>query len=260
MMATEHFSPTVSKYECDFCHSADIVESLSGYVCRECGLVLEHIKLVYHSPYNKETLQNEKVSTCSTSLGTSFERSSLAKFFTRLQKIQKSEIPKEKNLKVQIKVELCKIANSLQIPGTMINNLSSKIWQVYSSIQKGMRLRNISRLVPLVLYCYCKFNNYHLGKSQLLSNSSLTRKTFNSDLLKIIGCFPKLDEETKKEVVSHKFLYLSEEVFDMSFYFQAKDLLHLLWPLLQFSKETMIAAIISTLVMLFKANIIIEFP
>ncbi|MFX0144094.1 MAG: hypothetical protein ACFE9C_08450, partial [Candidatus Hodarchaeota archaeon] len=78
-MATYRASPNssisldYSHLECDMCGSADIIDTSGGYVCRECGIVLEIQKLQYYRPYNEERIQYAK-GAGKTQIGTNRER------------------------------------------------------------------------------------------------------------------------------------------------------------------------------------------
>ena len=60
---------------CDICGSCDIVETIEGYSCRNCGVVLDTLKLEYHQPYNKDIMQYAVLGT--TQIGSPRERAQL---------------------------------------------------------------------------------------------------------------------------------------------------------------------------------------
>ncbi|GAH17761.1 unnamed protein product, partial [marine sediment metagenome] len=51
--AVQGFSPLT----CDICKFSDITETTAGYVCRNCGIMLEAQKLQYDRPYNADLIQ-----------------------------------------------------------------------------------------------------------------------------------------------------------------------------------------------------------
>lgn len=57
---------------CDLCHSENIFETIEGYVCGDCGVVLEMQKLEYHRPYNDDILHYAPLGQ--TQIGTTRER------------------------------------------------------------------------------------------------------------------------------------------------------------------------------------------
>ncbi|KKK76623.1 hypothetical protein LCGC14_2861780, partial [marine sediment metagenome] len=75
-MATEK-SNSISQFqtylECDICGSTDIVDTDRGYVCRNCGIVLEIQKLQYDKPYNEDIVHYSEVLS-TTQVGTKRER------------------------------------------------------------------------------------------------------------------------------------------------------------------------------------------
>ncbi|KKL93061.1 hypothetical protein LCGC14_1878470 [marine sediment metagenome] len=58
---------------CDICGSNDVIETIEGFVCRSCGIVLEIKRLQYDRPFNDDIVQYTK-GLGSTQIGTRRER------------------------------------------------------------------------------------------------------------------------------------------------------------------------------------------
>ena len=97
---------------CDLCDSTDIIETREGYTCRNCGMVLEVQKLVYHRPYNTEVLQHAVLG--STQMGLKKERLRTPDS-RRLEKLNKLHSIKSNGEVVNIKArsEISRILASL---------------------------------------------------------------------------------------------------------------------------------------------------
>ncbi len=69
------FYEKVSNFEelrCDVCNSINIKETMEGYVCGDCGIVLEIQKLQYNKPINPKILQSAVLNI--THIGSKRER------------------------------------------------------------------------------------------------------------------------------------------------------------------------------------------
>ncbi len=61
-----------SDLSCDICSSENIKDTSEGYVCGDCGVVLEIQKLQYHHPYDDNIVQYAPLGK--TQIGTIRER------------------------------------------------------------------------------------------------------------------------------------------------------------------------------------------
>ena len=67
------FSKDLADLRCDVCGSNDVIETIEGFVCRSCGIVLEIKRLQYDRPFNDDIVQYTK-GLGSTQIGTRRER------------------------------------------------------------------------------------------------------------------------------------------------------------------------------------------
>ena len=105
----------LSDFKCDICESTDIIETREGYVCRDCGLVLEIKKLQYDRPYNEDIIQHAK-GLSTTQIGTKRERTT-SPHSTRLQRLNKYNSIKdnEKAVFEKVRIEVSRIFNALDL-------------------------------------------------------------------------------------------------------------------------------------------------
>ena len=109
--------PTISHLNCDICGSSNIIENLEGYVCRDCGIVLEIQKLQYDRPYNENLIQYAQ-GVGKTQIGTRRERI-ISPLSIKLQRINKynSITTSERAVIEKARIEIARIFNYLGLDG-----------------------------------------------------------------------------------------------------------------------------------------------
>ena len=155
---------------CDQCESFDIIETIQGYVCRACGIVLPYQKLKYYHPYNDGMVQYAALRT--TQIGTPRERLTHAhsEQFTRLNKLQ-SIRDNETSVLEKAKIETSRIFTCLELPESIKASVMVRFKRIRSQLRPGTKYRSIDKLIPIAIYYTCKLDNIVLKEQELLDVS-----------------------------------------------------------------------------------------
>ncbi|TFF85421.1 MAG: hypothetical protein EU517_01655, partial [Promethearchaeota archaeon] len=182
--------------ECDLCHSRDIREVSEGYVCRECGCVLEVQKFEYYQPYDKDIVQYAVLSK--TKIGSKRERRQITNG-TKFEKLNKmhSINSNEENLKISAKVEIRRILAALKLTRSLENTLFQKYQAIREQISPRTKYRSPEKLVPIVIYYYHKLNNIPINEQELLEVSKISKRDFNDFKLQINEFIPHYAERNR---------------------------------------------------------------
>ncbi len=243
---------------CDVCGSMDIAETMEGYTCRNCGIVLNMKRLEYNRPYNEACLQHAPLN--STQIGTKQERLSHARS-PHLQRLNKIHSISTKSKEVfSLDTARREIPRLLEILGystlEMNQDILKKVKIVWKKIEKGTKFRNVEKLVPAVIYIYFKIKCLSINKSKLLENSKLSKKEFYGAIMTVLRF---LDHEvriayikrTRKRYCKQKVLRIAEEFgLGMDYYHQAVALMYKLWDIIQNTKEDVIVGLACSLIAL----------
>ena len=177
-----YLNPTLtSQYSteltCDACNSADIIETLEGYTCRTCGLVLEIQKMVYNRPYNNDIVQYAVLGT--TKIGSVGERLQNA-YSVKLEKLNKLQLIKNnKELTIEkARIEISRIFTYLHLPNGHKGIVLDNFRQMYKKIKPGTKFRSFEKLVHISIYFSLKYHNISIKESELLEISKISKKEF----------------------------------------------------------------------------------
>ena len=112
---TSSISKSYPPLTCDICNSVNIQETIEGYVCGDCGIVLEIQKLQYHRLYNDDILQYAVLGT--TQIGTKKERQKSPNSI-KLEHLNFLHSIKcnFKSVQEKVKIEIKRIFNCLNLP------------------------------------------------------------------------------------------------------------------------------------------------
>jgi len=229
--------------ECDICHSSNVQETKQGYVCGECGIVLEIQKLEYYHPYNEESLQ------CSPLRGTQigFMRERLRnKHSVRLKSMSKldSKRTSEETISYKANKEIRRILSGLSFSTGECNLIFERFNKIRSKLLPGTKYRSVEKLVPLVIYFYYKCNNKPIKERELLELAKISKKDFNGFKLSILRLYPEYDERNRKEYIQGKILEIVEHFgLEMSFFYSSKKILYKLWDLIKNTTDDVIAGL-----------------
>lgn len=235
---------------CDCCFSQDIIETLEGYVCRDCGVVLEMSKLEYHRPYNEDTIQTSIMGT--TQIGLARERTCDKRSveFQRLSRLQNIKDNKQM-VEDQARLEIKRIFNGLDLPATYKDMVFKKFREIRAKLGVGTKYRSPEKLVPIIIYFVLKLNNYIINQSELLDLSKLSKKDFNSFKLQMARFMPSYQERNRKEFIAHKIFDVAEHFgLGMAYYHFCKDILEDLWPFIKNTKDDVVAGLVCSVAVL----------
>lgn len=255
--STSQFSTELT---CDACNSADIIETLEGYTCRTCGLVLEIQKMVYNRPYNNDIIQYAVLGT--TQIGSVGERLQNA-YSAKLEKLSKLQsIKNNKELTIEkARIEISRIFNYLHLPSSFKGIVLDNFKQMYKKLKPGTKFRSFEKLVPISIYFCLKYHNISIKESKLLEISKISKKDFNAFKLQILNFYPQYKERNRKEYILQRVLEISEHFqLGMSFYYQSKKILLKLWENIKNTSDNVIAGVVSSISILcdFKEKVTIN--
>jgi len=239
-----------SSLKCDLCHSTDIRENSTSYVCRECGCVLEMQKFEYHRPYDEDVLQYAVLSK--TKIGSKYERRQFSNSgkFEKLNKMH-SLNSNDENLKISAKVEIRRILAALKRPRSLESTIFQKYQAIRDQISPRTKYRSPEKLVPLVIFYYHKLNSLPINEQNLLEVAKISKKDFNDFKLQINDFIPHYAERNRKEYIIQEIGKLVEHFqLGMEFYFQAKRILYKLWETIKNTKDSVVAGVVASILVL----------
>ena len=253
-------SQSSTELTCDACNSAEIIETLGGYTCRRCGLVLEIQKMVYNHPYNNDIIQYAVLGT--TQIGSVRERFQNV-YSAKLEKLSKLQsIKNSKELTTEkARIEISRIFNYLHLPSSFRGIVLDNFRQMYKKIKPGTKFRSFEKLVPISIYFCLKYHNISINESKLLEISKISKKDFNAFKLQILNFYPQYRERNRKEYILQRVFEISEKFqLGMGFYYQSKKILFKLWENIKNTTDNVIAGIVTSISILcnFKEKVTIN--
>ncbi|TFF87271.1 MAG: hypothetical protein EU548_10545 [Promethearchaeota archaeon] len=251
-MATEKIcQQTNYRLSCDICESFDIVETREGFVCRDCGVVLEIQKLEYHRPYNDDIVQYARLSG-PTQIGTPRERfkHSNSIRLNKMNKLQSIE-NNEKSVLKKARSEISGILNGLDLPESYKEFVFNTFKKIRVALKPGTKYRGYKKLAPIAVYYTFKSQNIPINEANLLEISKISEKDFDAFKLQIRRFLPEYDKRNIKECVLRK-VYAIKESFNLSmeFYYLSKKILYKFWEIIKNTKDDVIAGVISSIAIL----------
>ncbi len=240
-------SQIFTELSCDVCKSVDILETKEGYVCKNCGIVLELQKLEYHNPYNYDSVQYAKLGT--TQIGFIRERlqNERSVQLEKLNKLQSIKSNKEAVLE-EAKIEINRIFTGLNLPVSLKGMVFKNFKKIRAALKPGTKYRTPDKLVPLTIYLVFKFQNVSINEAELLEISKILKKDFNAFKLQILHIFPQYQVRNRKKYILQKLTEISEHFqLGMTFYFQCKKILYKLWDNIKNTKDDVIAGLIASI-------------
>ncbi len=246
-------NPSVSDMDltCDLCKSKEILETNQGYVCSECGLVLQTPRMQYHRPFMQKKIQHE-VSNGSTSIGYQKERlrDKHSSQLKRLQKIQQTK-SNEDYINQFASIEISRLLTGLSLPRSFKDPIFKVFKEIRKQLQKGTKYRNPDKLLPTLIYFYCKKESMAINEQKLLDIAKVEKKEYNYCKLKISRLIPEYYERDRKDLIMNKVLGISEQYnLGMDFYYDAKKVLINLWEGVKCTTDDVIAGLISSVAVL----------
>lgn len=249
--------PNYSYLECDICGSADIVDTKGGYVCRECGIVLEIQKLQYDQPYNEDIIQYAR-GVGQTQIGTRRERA-ISPLSINLHRLNKhnSITDNEKAVIEKARIEISRIFNFLSLAehDSIKKMALDKFKMVRNKLRPGSKYRNIEKLSSLIIYFCFKLRNISINPNELIEISMISKKEFNDFILQIQRYLPKYAERNRQDYILQRVLEISEHFeLGMPFYFLAKKIMLRLWSGIKNTTDNVVAGLISSISLICSDN------
>ncbi|MBN1801453.1 MAG: hypothetical protein JW891_08105 [Candidatus Lokiarchaeota archaeon] len=238
------------KIKCDNCSSNNIKDHEQGYVCVDCGIVIESKIFEYHKPYEDKRVQHAVLG--GTTIGTRRERLRTVAS-SRLDKLNKLHCIQDSKKLVNIKArsEIKRIFEHLHLPKSQSNLVLARFKKFRACLRPGTKYRSPEKLVPLTIYFCLKIRNMSINEQELLEVSKITKKEFNAFKLQISRFMPEYAERNRKEYVLQKIMELREHFkLNMEFYYQSKTIMYRLWNVINCTKDDVIAGVVSSMVLL----------
>ena len=236
--------------QCDICGSNNIVETLEGFTCRACGIVLEVQKLEYHRPYDADIVQHAVLSK--TQIGFKSERRKL-QHSTKLEGLSRIDASRstEENVVIRAKVEIKRILTALGFTLNDFELILSKFKENRAKLGKGTKYRSPQMLVPCIIYAYYKENNKPIREKDLLEVSSISKKDFNAFKFSILRIWPEYKERNRKEYIIQRILEVTEHFnLGMPFFYQSKKILNRFYESIKNTKDDVIIGLVTSITLL----------
>jgi len=233
---------------CDVCNSDEIVETIEGYVCRNCGMVLAIIKLQYNIPYKEEAIQNSK-GLGITQIGTNRERKTSPHSWL-LYRLNKQNLIVESKRDAEIEAErvIPIILEKLRLTNSFAEGIYAKFKEIWPKLKAGSIYRNSEKLVAIIMYYYLKFQNIVIDKDELVDVSEISRDEFGKFQFQILQYFPEYKLRKRRELISKKLLRIKEKFnLDIEFYMVSKAILDELWKFINNTKDDVVAGLCASI-------------
>jgi len=241
---------------CDGCRSDEIIESDGGYVCRNCGLILDLPIFQYNSPYNQDSIQvysNELKKT--TKLGTNLERraSSRSCELERMSKMQRI-FNEYSNLVLQIAdSEFNRIICALHLPNSLKIDCLFGFKNVWKNLKKGTKGRAPEKLVPVILFMVLKVKAINFDFLKFQSILNVNKNDFKEILMEAARYYPAYAKRDRKQLILKKINEICEYFnFNKDFIQIANNILLKFWPFIKNTKDDVIAGVVGTLAIIAK--------
>ena len=233
--------------ECDNCKSKDIVETHEGYVCRNCGVVLD-LQRFKHSMVNDNKFTHRTGSKI-TYIGNKLERSTTPESY-KLERLNRLNSKRDYQERVLIRAyyETIRILSILKYDSIHVKPILSMFEKIYDKLRPKTRFRSVERLVPVIIYFYAKLNIIPINELELINVSRISKKNFNSFKFQIINFIPRYAVRNRQQYILNKIFETIEFYkLGMPFYFQSKKLFYKLWERIKNTKDDVIAGLIISL-------------
>ncbi|MBD3256262.1 MAG: hypothetical protein GF383_14285 [Candidatus Lokiarchaeota archaeon] len=233
--------------KCEACDSQDVIQTREGYVCRDCGLVLETQVFQYHRPYEEERVQHAVLR--GTTLGYTRERlrTTQSRQFNRLNKLNNIKDNQERTF-MDASKEIGRIFARLNLPEAVRSYVETRVKAIWQKLNPGTKYRNPDKLVPLVIYFCCKIRKVSIKQKKLLDVAKISKNEFNAFKLQILEYYPEYVKRDKRGYVVQKIMEIRDHFgLDMEFYFLSKRILAKLWKLIYNTTEDVIAGVVTSI-------------
>lgn len=237
-------------FTCDLCDSINIIETTEGYVCGDCGVVLDMQKLEYHRPYNDDIIQYAPLGQ--TQIGTKRERMRLPNSVQWEQRQKLHRIRSNEKVVIRTaKKEISRIFSALHLPNSYQAIVLEKVKMIRTKFRPRTKYRNVEKLVPLVMYHIFKLENIAINEEDLITTSGMTKKEFKDFFLQVRRYINEYKSRNRQEYVIQKILRVTESFgLGMDFYYFSRKILDRLWKLIKNTTDDVIAGVVTSIAIL----------
>jgi transcription initiation factor TFIIIB Brf1 subunit/transcription initiation factor TFIIB len=226
----------------------------SGYVCKNCGLVLSELVMQYNRPYQDQVVQHSPLGR--SQMGFCKERQVIARSdrMVALSKLDQERSTQER-VKNKARLEINRILSALALPLTESNAIHKLFWGIYTKLQPGTKYRGVEKLVPITIYLHFKLGCKALRKQELLNVAEITRKELNHFMLQLRSYMPCYNKRNRKDLILRMMVATCEQYdLGMEFYERARKILLRFWEILRSAKDSVIAGVCCSIVQLCTGN------
>ncbi|MFW9989890.1 MAG: hypothetical protein ACFFC3_14660 [Candidatus Odinarchaeota archaeon] len=243
-------SSEISSLTCDICGSDNITETREGYVCEDCGIVLELQKLQYHRPYSEDLIQYARGSG-RTKIGTKQEIrfSPNSATLIRLNK-QNTFIHNDKAMIDNIRIEISRLFAALNLSNyTDVKEMVlNKFKKVFPKLDPRTKYRNVEKLVSVLSFFCLKLKNIPINSHELIEHAKIEKKEFNDFMLQIKLFLPEYNSRNRQNYILQRFFEISEHFgLGMPFYFLCKKILFKLWKGIKNTTDNVVAGVVCSI-------------
>jgi len=240
----------LSPLTCDICNSSDIAEATAGYVCRNCGIVLQVWKLQYDRPYNADLVQYA-IGIGTTQIGTRKERviSPNSRGLNRLSKYN-YVINNDKIVYARARREFSRVLSRLGLGEYKSTKEIALVnfKEIRAQLRPGSKYRNVEKLVAIILYFRFRLDGISTNMTDFFNETELTKKEFNDFFTQIRVYFPEYLERDRKDYISQRILEVCEHFkLGMPFYHLSKKILHKLWEVVKGTTDDVLAGLVCSI-------------
>ena len=231
-------------YLCKYCGSEDITETEYGYVCRNCATDQRRKRYQSTTSYNR--IQIQDVIAFKTTMGTKRERegSNNRGKIAYLNKLN-SMIPHPEETMRTAFNQTKTLLEKLGRPDRDISKILEKFNEIHSHFKKSRKFRNPEKLIPCVIYFYCKINNIVIDQGVLLENSDLSNAELNAFRGSMENFWSKYQNRDRKKYVLNRIGgVITEKKLGKNLYVQSEKILDKFWDLIKDSKDDIIAGLV----------------
>lgn len=232
---------------CDACNSNNITQNESGYVCKECGLMLDIQIMEYHRPYNQDILQYAPLGKTQMGFKKERLRNSRSYQLERLSKID-SRKSNEENVLIQASVEINRIFEALSLPDSDKSKILRNFKHIHRQVLRGTKYRTPEKLVPLTIYFTYKYDCKPINEEMLIDSSQISKDDFQAFKLQIQNYMPRYKQRNRKEYIIQRVMEVSEHFgLGMYFYYQSRKILEYLWEIIKNTKDDVVVGVVTSI-------------
>ncbi|TFF94133.1 MAG: hypothetical protein EU544_04890 [Promethearchaeota archaeon] len=237
---------------CEECKSDHILQTEQGYVCANCGLVLDTQRMEYHRPYDQIRIQHSPIHN--TTIGSYTERNhnSRSGHLNRLEKIHRSQAQiNDERAYMKAQLEIKKILGNLDLPKSFREPVFKKFKKIYSNTKKCLKFRAPRKILPAIIFYHCRENNVVVNGAQFLEVSMVDASEFRRARIHYLKHYNKYFARNRVKIIKG-FISNIRDVYglDYEFYLNALKIAQYFWASLSQTADNVIAGLVSSVALL----------